>query len=208
MQYVDSKKTKKKHKIKKFNGTKFIISALILTIILPLIYLEQNLDNKNKNHNYKLRENIYNSMQIKENRVKAYNNAIYLNNGDSSNTCVYFLAEVLRMNEEKIPKDVCNTTELLGIMNKEGWKVEKDYKKLKPGDICFTTDENLNKNGTPTHVYIFMSWVEEGKYDYAYICDNQAKDYKGKIYHTRNIKNISNIKNSQKEPFSFFMHKN
>lgn len=50
--------------------------------------------------------------------------------------------------------------------------------------------------------------VEEGKYDYAYICDNQAKDYEGKIYHTRNIKNIKNIKNSQKEPFSFFMHKN
>lgn len=69
-----------------FNGIKFIISALILTILLPLIYLEENLDNENKNHNYKLRENIYNSMQIKENRVKAYNNAIYLNNGNSSNS--------------------------------------------------------------------------------------------------------------------------
>lgn len=86
MQYVGIKKTKKKHKVKKFNGIKFIISALILTILLPLIYLEQNLENENKKNNYKLGENIYNSMQIKENRIKAYNNAIYLNNGNSSNS--------------------------------------------------------------------------------------------------------------------------
>lgn len=52
-----------------------------------------------------------------------------------------------------------------------------------------------------------MSWAEEGKYDYAYVCDNQAKDYRGKIYHIRNIKKTENINNYQKEPFSFFMYK-
>ncbi|CAM2738977.1 hypothetical protein HAHI6034_03420 [Hathewaya histolytica] len=200
-------KSNKKRVKPKFNGMKYTLLTFTLIIILPLFYLDKKIESENKKYNYKLGEKIYNSMAIKANRVTAYKKAIQLNNNNSANTCVYFLSEVLRMNGEKINPSICNTVEILGIMKKEGWKKEKNYTKLKPGDICFTTDESLNSNGTPSHVYIFMSWAEEGKYDYAYVCDNQAKDYRGKIYHIRNIKKTENINNYQKEPFSFFMYK-
>lgn len=208
MNYVNINKPRRKRRINLFNKIKYTILALIFFIVLPLIGLCNIIYSENKEVNCNLRKKIYDSMTVKENRIKAYNNAIHLNNGSSSNTCVYFLCEVLRMNGEKISYNICNTTELLDIIKKDDWKIEKNYKKLKPGDICFTTDESLNKDGIPTHVYIFMSWVEEGKYDYAYICDNQAKDYNGKIYHIRNIKSTENKKHSQKEPFSFFIYKN
>ncbi|WP_243108679.1 hypothetical protein [Clostridium rectalis] len=146
-------------------------------------------------------------MLSKNNRIKAYNQAVSLNNGDSSNTCVYFICEVLRLNNVKINNNICNTTQILDIMKREGFKKERDYKKLKPGNICFTTDESLNKNGIPTHTYIFMGWYKEGQYDYAYICDNQAKDYDNKIYHLRNIKKAMNKNGLIKEPFSFFLYR-
>ncbi len=135
---------------------------VILLFILILINFVKNLQYDNKLYSSKLQEKIYNSMMIKENRLKAYSRSIKLNKGSSSNTCVYFIAEVLRINGENIDDNVCNTNQLLQIMKKGGWKKEKDYKKLKPGDICFTTDENLNTNGIPTHTYIFMGWVDEG----------------------------------------------
>ena len=52
----------------------------------------------------------------------------------------------------------------------------------------FTTDGYGNKMVFQPHTYVFMAWVKEGNYDYAYICDNQTKDYENKIYHIRNIK--------------------
>ncbi len=202
--------TKKASKIKnksKIRSIPPILMLVILLFILISINFVKNLQYDSKLYNSKIQEKIYNSMMIKEIRLKAYSRSIKLNKGSSSNTCVYFIAEVLRINGENIDDSTCNTTQLLQIMKKDGWKKSKNYKKLKPGDICFTTDENLNKNGIPTHTYIFMGWLEEGKYDYAYICDNQAKDYSGKIYHLRNITKIDIIKGSTKEPFSFFMYK-
>ncbi|NFA59667.1 hypothetical protein K8O96_01370 [Clostridium sporogenes] len=202
--------TKKTSKIKnksKIRSIPPILMLVILLFILISINFVKNLRYDNELYNSKLQEKIYNSMMIKETRLKAYSRSINLNKGSSSNTCVYFIAEVLRINGENIDDSTCNTTQLLQIMKKDGWKKSKNYKKLKPGDICFTTDENLNKNGIPTHTYIFMGWAEEGKYDYAYICDNQAKDYSGRIYHLRNITKIDTIKGSTKEPFNFFMYK-
>ncbi|MBD5639373.1 hypothetical protein HYI18_12385 [Clostridium botulinum] len=202
--------TKKNSKSKNksyFKGVPPISILVILLFILILVNFIKNLQYDNRLYNSKLQEKIYNSMMIKENRLKVYSRSIKLNKGSSSNTCVYFIAEVLRRNGESIDDSVCNTTQLLHIMKKDGWKKNKNYKKLKPGDICFTTDENLNKDGIPTHTYIFMGWAEEGKYDYAYICDNQAKDYSGRIYHLRNITKIDTIKGSTKEPFNFFMYK-
>ncbi|WP_409069932.1 hypothetical protein ACFLKB_12345 [Clostridium sp. FAM 1755] len=202
--------TKKTSKIKnksKIRSIPPILMLVILLFILISINFVKNLQYDSKLYNSKIQEKIYNSMMIKETRLKAYYRSRKLNKGSSSNTCVYFIAEVLRINGENIDDSTCNTTQLLQIMKKDGWKKSKNYKKLKPGDICFTTDENLNKNGIPTHTYIFMGWLEEGKYDYAYICDNQAKDYSGKIYHLRNITKIDTIKGSTKEPFSFFMSK-
>ncbi len=75
------------------------------------------------------KKKIYNSMMIKENRLKVYSRSIKLNKGSSSNTCVYFIAEVLRRNGESIDDSVCNTTQLLHIMKKDSWKKSKNYKK-------------------------------------------------------------------------------
>ena len=52
-----------------------------------------------------------------------------------------------------------------------------------------------------------MSWVKKGKYDFAYICDNQAKDYNNKIYHVRNISINYKVGDKAKDPFSFFVRK-
>ncbi|MPW26115.1 hypothetical protein GC105_09955 [Alkalibaculum sp. M08DMB] len=92
------------------------------------------------------------------------------------------------------------------LLQERGWKKERDYTKLKRGDVCFTTDSKGNKNGGPTHTFIFMGWVKEGNYDYAYICDNQTKDFDGKILHIRNIKNKGYFNGNGKDAFSFFMY--
>lgn len=152
-----------------------------------------------------LRKNIYNYLMDKNNRIDLYTEAINLNSGSSANTCVYFVAEVLRKNNFEVPKDISNTSQLLPYLKKKGWKKDFDYKKLKPGDLCFTTDEKGNKNGIPTHTYIFMGWTKKNNYKYAYVCDNQAKDYKNKIYHVRNIENIEKANGFAKDAFAFFM---
>ena len=108
--------------------------------------------------------------------------------GKTANTCVYFVSEALRKIDIPVPEGICNTSQLISVLEERRWKKDANYKNLKPGNIVFTTDVAGNKNGTPTHAYIFMGWVEEGSYDYAYICDNQAKDYGGQTYHIRNIK--------------------
>lgn len=202
---INSRKSKAKNS--KGVGAKYIllittllITAISICAINYFIYVKTS-------PKQSLRENIYGSMLDSKTRLRAYNEAVKLNGGTSANTCVYFISEVLRINGIKIDDSICNTTQLLGIMKKEGYKKETDYKKLMPGDICFTTDEKMNKNGTPTHTYIFMAWKEAGKYDYAYICDNQSKDYGGKLYHLRNITKTETINGNAKEPFSFFMYK-
>ena len=166
-------------------------------------YLEVFRINFHSSHNF----NLYNFLLDSYNRHKAFSNAVYLNNGSISNTCVYFVCEVLRHNNIKIPKYVANTSQLVASLQYAGWRKGRDLTNLLPGDICFTTDPRLNKNGTPTHAYIFMNWVTEGSFDFAYICDNQAQDYGGNLYHIRNIKNVATVKGKTKEPLSFFMYK-
>jgi hypothetical protein len=53
--------------------------------------------------------------------------------------------------------------------------------------------------------FIFMRWVKAGNYDYAYICDNQAKDYKNNVYHIRNIKITDKVNGFNKDAFAFFL---
>ncbi|OFI06710.1 hypothetical protein CLOACE_08650 [Clostridium acetireducens DSM 10703] len=148
---------------------------------------------------------VYEFLTSERNRRKTYLDAANLNGGTSQNACVFFVSEVLRNNNYEVPKSMGNTGEFISFLKEKGWKKRKNYKRLKPGNVCFTTDESGNNKDIPTHTYIFMGWVEEGKYDYAYICDNQAKDYKNKIYHIRNINCIDRIKGNTKEAFSFFM---
>ena len=94
---------------------------------------------------------------------------------------------------------------LITLLKKKGWKKQSDFEKLSPGDICFTTNENSSKDSNPSHTYVFMKWVKAGSYDYAYVCDNQAKDYSGKIYHIRNIRVTTKVNGFVKDAFAFFM---
>ncbi|PRR83703.1 hypothetical protein [Clostridium vincentii] len=150
---------------------------------------------------------VYNFLDDKWNRTNVNATATKLNNGSSANTCVYFIAEVLRKNNFNVPNETNNISQILTFLKAKGWEKQSNYEELKLGDICFTTDGDGDKNGVPTHTYIFMKWVEEGNYDYAYICDNQAKDYKGKVYHIRNIKVVDKANGYSKDAFAFYMKK-
>lgn len=151
------------------------------------------------------REYVYELLKNEVNQKDIFSAAIDLNNGTSANSCVYFASETLRRSGISIPKKVANTAQLIYTLKNKQWKKSINYRELQPGDICFTTDEKGNKEGLPTHTYIFMGWVQEGNYKYAYICDNQAKDYENKVYHIRNISVQDKINGNSKEAFSFFM---
>ncbi|MCY6371726.1 hypothetical protein [Clostridium ganghwense] len=181
-----------------------LFGKFIIIVSLPLLILV-NIMPTTKGENLYLRKSIYKFLQNKNNRRTAFSAAVKLHNGNSSNTCVYFASEVLRRNNYEVPKNMASVAKFIPFLEKEGWEKERDYKKLKPGDLCFSTDAYDNKKGIPTHTYIFMGWVQEGNYDYAYICDNQAKDYENKVYHIRNMNVIAKVNGDKKEAFSFFM---
>ncbi|MBL4936537.1 hypothetical protein JK636_12290 [Clostridium sp. YIM B02515] len=182
---------------------KFIIE-LIIIIVLCVVIVNKAREEFGTS-NLQVRESIYKYLKSEKNQMQIYEAAMKLNNGSSQNTCVYFISEVLRNNKFQIPKETCNTGQMIALLEKEGWEKDNNYKNLKPGDICFTTDDKGNKNGVPSHTYVFMGWVKEGNYDYAYICDNQAKDYGNKVYHVRNISITANANGYKKDAFSFFM---
>ena len=182
---------------------RLIIVFLIITVVSILLSKSINADVQVEKHS--LNNNVYNFIKDEGNQKKVYGIGIDLNNGSSANTCVYFISEVLRQNNFSVPKRTANISQIIPILEKMGWEKQRDYNNLMPGDICFTTDENGDENGIPTHTYVFMKWVKVGNYDYAYICDNQAKDYKDKVYHIRNINIISSSNGFNKDAFSFFM---
>ncbi|KAJ48869.1 hypothetical protein BD780_000330 [Clostridium tetanomorphum] len=181
---------------------KIILLGLLFVSILKNVIpdIKNNIISKNYSS-----ENVHEFLMSKKNRQKTYLAAVDLNGGNSENTCVFFVSEVLRRNNYEVPKYMGNTGDFINFLNERGWKKQRNYKKLKPGDICFTTDEKGTTNGIPSHTYIFMGWVEGQKYDYAYICDNQAKDYDNQVYHIRNIRKVDTIKGLTKDAFSFFM---
>lgn len=180
-------------------------SSIMIIIIVLIAGLAVVKNFKAREFRDKLRGNIYNYLMDKNSRVASYMEGVRLNRGSSANTCVYFVSDVLRKNNVDVPEDVSNTSQLLSYLKKKGWKKDFDYKKLKSGDLCFTTDEKGNKDGIPTHTYVFMKWVQADSYEYAYICDNQSKDYKNKVYHIRNIKNKGSANGTDKDAFAFFM---
>lgn len=146
-----------------------------------------------------LHRNLYNYLMNDNNRQSVMKRAIELHGGDLSNNCVYFASEALRRSGlNDLPKYVCNTVELTGKLKNMGWSTSRDFSKLRPGDICFTKSYGAG----PTHTYVFMKWVIPGRYDYAYICDNQGNEY-GSIYHKRNV----NFATETKDPTIYFMYK-
>ncbi|MGK0466824.1 hypothetical protein [Clostridium sp.] len=182
---------------------KRFVSLVVLVIISIVVISKLDI----KTGNSYVTKDVHNFLQNEGNRRTVYGAAIDLNDGSSANTCVYFISEVLRQNNFDVPKKICNTEQIISVLTENGFKKQSDYENLAPGDICFTTDNNGETNGFPTHVYVFMKWVKEGNYDYAYICDNQAKDYDDEVYHIRNINVRTRSNGFDKDAFSFFMKK-
>lgn len=200
------KRYKKRKKFKLFLILLTVIAALIVVKQVPSLVRSQ--ERSGRDYSSDLQKNIYNYLSSSGNRIKVYDKAASLNNGSTSNTCVYFISEVLRENGFQVSSSICNTSGLISLLKANDWAKDYNYKDLKPGDICFTTDSHSNKYGVPSHTYVFMGWVKENSYDYAYVCDNQAKDYGGKIYHLRNIRVHASANGQDKDPFSFFMYNN
>ncbi|MBU3128921.1 hypothetical protein [Clostridium tagluense] len=186
---------------------KVSLIIFVLVITSMAIIFSTNIKQYTKADSLYKNENLYNFLKDEANRKDVYGSAIELNQGSSENTCVYFISEVLRKNNFMVPMETRNTQQMISLLTEKGFKKQKYYKNLMPGDICFTTDANGKQKGFPTHTYIFMKWVKEGNYDYAYICDNQAKDYKGQLYHIRNINVIAKVNGFNKDAFAFFMRK-
>ncbi|WP_415875228.1 peptidoglycan amidohydrolase family protein [Clostridium sp.] len=146
-----------------------------------------------------LNDKIYTYLKDKNNRNSSLQKSIKLNKGSDKGLSTIFVAQILRDNGYNISNSIINTNRLVDELEKAGWEKVSDYNKLQPGDICFTSN---SKSGAPSHTYIFMDWVKEGKTDYAYIVDNQVSEYSD-TYHKRNIDSST----PTKDKFNFFMRK-
>lgn len=164
----------------------------------------ENSEDGNSNNNITHESNsssdkIYNYLKDKNNRKSSLDNAVKLNNGKEKGLSSIFIAQILRDNGYSIDKSVINTDRLIEALEKDGWKKISDYKQLKSGDVCFTSN---SKSGSPSHTYIFMDWLKEGKTDYGHIVDSQISEYDD-TYHERNI----SISTPKKDKFNFLMRK-
>lgn len=184
---------KQQPKVNIFGGTGVMAENTISNV-------KRLIQEQEKEHN-----RLFDYLSEEANREVVIQRALQLNYGQHTNACVYFVAEALRRNGVNTPDATCNTIGLIAQLEDKGWTRSTDYKSLRPGDICFTMDQNHGK-GAPAHSYVFMSWVSPDNYDYAMICDNQADRY-GAVYHKRNIVNLDVYKGEEKEPFHFFMRK-
>lgn len=147
-----------------------------------------------------LHKTLHDYLMNEDNRQSVMKRAIELHGGELSNNCVYFASEALRRSGiDNLPESVCNTVQLTNKLKGMGWSTSTDFSNLRPGDICFTKSYGWG----PTHTFVFMKWVNPGKYDYAYICDNQGNEYDNQIYHKRNV----NFATETKDPTVYFMYK-
>jgi hypothetical protein len=127
-----------------------------------------------------------------------------LHGGNLHNSCVYYASEALRRIGVKLPDSISLIPPFIDELKKQGFKTSYNLKNLKPGDICFTTDESGVVGGRPTHTYVFMGWDSPGV---AWIADNQLYDY-GDVYHTRSIDfhYLNDQKDKPKEATAFFLY--
>lgn len=150
------------------NGTNIYQDAVIF--VGPV-----NVQRKQSNIQIKLLDYLISS---KENRDSVKSTAVYLHDGNASNTCVYFSSEALRRIGVKVPTYVANTYQYTNILSTYGWIKAYDYKSLIPGDICFTKNGSA---GYPTHTYVFAGWVDD-TYTTAYVIDNQNESYGDELH--------------------------
>jgi hypothetical protein len=134
-----------------------------------------------------------------QNRKASLDKATALNGGSEKGLATTFIAQILRDNGYAIPENIINTQALVDQLEKDGWEKITDFNKLEKGDVAFTVKA---PSGAPSHTYIFMGWVTEGKTDNGYIVDNQVSEYND-TYHQRNI----SVSTPKKDKFDFFMRK-
>ena len=127
--------------------------VIVLMITSIAIIFSTNTYPYTQAENMSLNKNVYNFLMDQGNRKDTYGAAIKLNQGSSQNTCVYFMSEVLRRNNIDLAKETSNTEQFMSILKKKGFKKQNNHENLKPGDICFTTDD---KSGFPSHTYIYL----------------------------------------------------
>lgn len=140
-------------------------------------------------------------LSVAANRTSVLKKSVALNKGSRKALTTALLSEILRSNSIAIPKTTSSINQLKTDLIAMGWKKNTDFTKLKKGDICFTIDMP-EKPGAPSHAFIFMSWVKNGKTDYANICDGQVEEFNN-ILHKRNL----SVSTPQKDKFSFFLRK-
>ncbi|HEY8890470.1 MAG TPA: hypothetical protein VIM70_09465 [Clostridium sp.] len=127
------------------------------------------------------------------NVISVLNRAVALHSGDPANNCVYFSSEALRRIGVSVPLATCNTGQYLSYFRAHAWITSSAIKELIPGNICFTTN---GWNGYPTHTFVFMGWVTDGDYTWAYVADNQ-----GTSVHVRNMGATT-----ETDAFAYYVH--
>ncbi|WP_050607834.1 hypothetical protein [Clostridium niameyense] len=155
--------------------------------------------NTKNNEVLALNSQIAKYIENQSNREKSLKEALKINKDSNKGVSIIYISQILRDNKLNIPKNTISTKGLMQELEKQNWEKITDYKKLQKGDICFTTTDN---SGSPSHAYIFMGWINEGKTDYANVCDGQISDYSSTI-HKRNI----SISTPEKDKIGFFMRK-
>lgn len=199
------------------NGNDYAIKYKKALITIENYYKDNRIDNicfstDNRKKQSEVQQNLYKYLLNKANCDYLYKNAVKLNGGDKADTCVFFISEALRKQNEKIGRSVCYTGRyksdivhsgsLIYALLSDGWKINYNPDDLMPGDLCFTIDVKGKDGGYPTHVYTFMGWEKPNSTENAYIVDNQGYKYNGQFYHLRNVTSYE-----PKDKFHFFMYK-
>lgn len=176
---------------------------LILNGIIPLpnqnYFFNKNTYKYSYSHNSfhsSVQYNLYYYMLSINNEVSVNNRAVALHSGITSNNCVYFQAEELRRMGFKISNSMANVVQFSSLLPKLGFKKDTNIRNLKPGDIVITQGY--------AHTYAFMGWVNPGRYDYAYVVDNQATEFAGQVYHVRKIDTYDPVQDTY--AMAFFMY--
>jgi len=140
--------------------------------------------------------NLYFYMLNIDNEVSIHNRAIELHSGITANNCTYFQSEVLRRMGFNISASMANVVNFSNLLSGLGFKKDNNIENLMPGDIVVTAGY--------AHTYTFMGWVNSGKYDYAYVVDNQAGSFGGQVYHVRKIDIDDPVKDTYAMLFFFY----
>ncbi|MGL4739665.1 MAG: SH3 domain-containing protein [Sarcina sp.] len=113
----------------------------------------------------------------KENRDKAWDEALDLHNEIKTNNCVFYMSSILRGMGYDVPDYIGYTTYFSDWLAQNGWHKEYNLNNIKPGDIAFSGE---------THVVMFLSWANKAK-GIANVNDEQVVAYNNGLSYQRNI---------------------